>query len=184
MERIVKLFFSWHQGLNDAGGKDTTRDPVPAFSQCIQKLSSVAKLWDEYLTEVSFEAKLSPVKFADLIERVPTYARVTHDNVYKAIHSYLKVKLQSYSIIPFWHYVSTVHTFLFLALHYKPRFNRHVSCVWHADSSVLLLCEISGVINLYTVSTLVRFFQLHCKQLYISRKKGVFLTWPVWHALI
>lgn len=101
MERIVKLFFSWHQGLNDAGGKDTTRDPVPAFSQCIQKLSSVAKLWDDYLAEVSFEAKLSPVKFADLIERVPAYARVTHDHVYKAIHSYLKVKLQSYSIIPF-----------------------------------------------------------------------------------
>lgn len=119
MERIVKLFFSWHQGLNDAGGKDMTRDPVPAFSKCIQKLSTVAKLWDDYLTEVSFEAKLSPVKFADLIERVPAYARVTHDNVYKAIHSYLKVNLKPYSKMPYGHYFSTAHSFLFFSPHYK-----------------------------------------------------------------
>lgn len=154
MERIVKLFFSWHQGLNDAGGKDTTRDPVPAFSQCIQKLSSVAKLWDDYLTEVSFEAKLSPAKFADLIERVPAYARVTHDNVYKAIHSYLKVKLQSYSLIPFWHYFSTVHTFLFFAPHYKNLDSTDMSAVFVMLILLSYFCVKHLVLLIYSLSAL------------------------------
>jgi len=63
----------------------------PGFSQCIQALSTVAKLWDEYLAEIAFDSSLTPAEFADLVERVPEYSRLTHDHVYRAIDSYLKV---------------------------------------------------------------------------------------------
>lgn len=97
MERIVKLFVSRHRGFIDARThslveEETGADP-PGFSQCIQALSTVAKLWDEYLAEIAFDSSLTPAEFADLVERVPEYSRLTHDHVYRAIDAYLKVTL-------------------------------------------------------------------------------------------
>lgn len=96
MERIVKLFVSRHRGFIDTRTNSMVEEETgapPGFSQCIQALSTVAKLWDEYLAEIAFDSSLTPAEFADLVERVPEYSRLTHDHVYRAIDSYLKVTL-------------------------------------------------------------------------------------------
>lgn len=51
----------------------------------------VAKLVDGYLQEIAREANLSLSKFIALAETVPEFARLDHDDLYRAIDIYLKV---------------------------------------------------------------------------------------------
>ncbi|KAF8015669.1 hypothetical protein BT93_H1252 [Corymbia citriodora subsp. variegata] len=50
----------------------------------------VAKIIDNYLQEISRDVNLPLVKFVALAEAVPEFARVDHDDLYRAIDIYLK----------------------------------------------------------------------------------------------
>ncbi|KAH9328961.1 hypothetical protein KI387_001069, partial [Taxus chinensis] len=52
-------------------------------------VSTVANMWDEYLAHIALDAVLSPSKFLELVEVIPTSARSAHDMLYKAVHTYL-----------------------------------------------------------------------------------------------
>ena len=78
MERILKLFLTRFRVFDDSRAGD------------MAILSVVAKLWDEYLAEIAFDLNITPARFAELIERIPANMRVMHDEVYSAIHTYLK----------------------------------------------------------------------------------------------
>ncbi|CAH9073993.1 unnamed protein product [Cuscuta epithymum] len=55
------------------------------------KLMKVAKLFDVYLQEISREDPNLPLsKFTTIAESIPYFARADHDDLYKAIHIYLK----------------------------------------------------------------------------------------------
>ena len=56
-------------------------------------ICNVTKIWDEYLTEIAVYSWLSPAQFLDFMETVPSFSRPAHDQIYKAIHIYLKVGL-------------------------------------------------------------------------------------------
>jgi len=79
MERILRLFLTRIQAFDEAKAVD------------MATLPAIAKLWDQYLTEIAFDTSIAPARFADLIERVPAHVRTVHDHVYSAIHAYLKV---------------------------------------------------------------------------------------------
>lgn len=51
----------------------------------------VAKLVDRYLQEVARDVNLPLSKFSSIAESVPEFARLDHDDLYKAIDIYLKV---------------------------------------------------------------------------------------------
>ncbi|KAJ0818251.1 putative NPH3 domain-containing protein [Helianthus annuus] len=53
----------------------------------------VAKLVDGYLKEISKDVNLPLSKFTALVEVVPDFARLDHDDLYNAIDNYLKSKL-------------------------------------------------------------------------------------------
>lgn len=55
----------------------------------------VAKLIDSYLTEISKDQNLPLVKFLELAEMVSCFNRPSHDGLYRAIDTYLKVPLAS-----------------------------------------------------------------------------------------
>lgn len=78
MERILKLFLTRFRAFDDARAAD------------MAALTVVGKLWDEYLAEVAFDLSIAPARFTELVERVPAHMRVTHDDVYRAVHTYLK----------------------------------------------------------------------------------------------
>lgn len=52
----------------------------------------VAKLIDGYLKEIGKDVNLPLSKFTDLAEAIPDFARLDHDDLYRAIDIYLKVK--------------------------------------------------------------------------------------------
>lgn len=103
MRRIVNSFMSQQRSLTDypsgtVSSHDAHAVPDENF-YCAYSVSAVAKVWDEYLAEVARDPSLTPAKFAELAEVVPSYARATHDHLYKAIHVYLKVCLVLISVI-------------------------------------------------------------------------------------
>ncbi|KAJ6911495.1 hypothetical protein NC652_021949 [Populus alba x Populus x berolinensis] len=57
----------------------------------------VAKLVDGYLQEIARDANLPLSKFIALAEAIPDFSRLDHDDLYRAIDTYLKVKLQIHS---------------------------------------------------------------------------------------
>ncbi|KAJ7521346.1 hypothetical protein O6H91_19G049100 [Diphasiastrum complanatum] len=91
IKHIVHLFMSQKQGSN--GSFDDQHLYALTLSQTLKcdAVVAVSKLWDEYLSEIAFDSGISPSKFCDLVETVPSYVRRSHDQLYKAIHSYLKV---------------------------------------------------------------------------------------------
>ena len=54
-------------------------------------ICNVTKIWDKYLTEIAVYSWIFPAKFLDFVETVPSFSRPAHDQIYKAIHIYLKV---------------------------------------------------------------------------------------------
>ncbi|XP_024532442.1 uncharacterized protein LOC9641490 [Selaginella moellendorffii] len=67
----------------------------PNAIQQQQTVSSVAQVWDQYLSEIACDGKISPQKFSELVEVVPAYARANHDQLYKAIHMFLKAHVDA-----------------------------------------------------------------------------------------
>lgn len=66
-------------------------DGPPSPSQTA--LSKVSKLVDNYLSEIAPDANLKLIKFMDVAETLPAYARTNHDGLYRAVDGYLKVSL-------------------------------------------------------------------------------------------
>ncbi|XP_010481373.1 PREDICTED: BTB/POZ domain-containing protein At5g47800 isoform X2 [Camelina sativa] len=60
-------------------------------SQLLHSIRKVAKLIDSYLQAVAQDVHMSVSKFVSLAEAVPDIARESHDRLYKAINTYLKV---------------------------------------------------------------------------------------------
>lgn len=58
----------------------------------------VAKLVDRYLQEVARDVNLPLSKFTSMAESVPEFARLDHDDLYKAIDIYLKVTQRLYPL--------------------------------------------------------------------------------------
>lgn len=61
-------------------------------SYSLKSIRNVAKLIDSYLQVVAEDDKMQVSKFVSLAETVPCIARVDHNDLYKAIDIYLKVK--------------------------------------------------------------------------------------------
>lgn len=100
MQRIVSHYIASSQQSNISTGKDDLEDSffndgikgsLCSTNPCV---SVVAKIWDEYLAEIAFDPMLSPFTFLNLIQTVPSSARLWHDRLYKAIHIYLKAHPQ------------------------------------------------------------------------------------------
>eukprot|EP01018_Ginkgo_biloba_P017576 Gb_32071 [translate_table: standard] len=97
MQCIVSIFIS-QQSYNtnphhdsELMGFDGLIGDQSSTRSCDSKnaVSTVANLWDEYLAQIAFDARLAPTKFSELIEIIPSSARRTHDLLYKAIDTYL-----------------------------------------------------------------------------------------------
>ncbi|KNA12490.1 hypothetical protein SOVF_125210 [Spinacia oleracea] len=54
----------------------------------------VAKLVDRYLQEIAYDPKLPISKMIAIAEAIPGFARIDHDDLYKAIDTYLKTHLE------------------------------------------------------------------------------------------
>ena len=64
----------------------------------------VARLVDAYLGEAALEAGLRPAEFEELARAVPAHARPADDALYRAVDTYLKVRMRSRhtpSVLPF-----------------------------------------------------------------------------------
>ncbi|KAF5726493.1 hypothetical protein HS088_TW22G00171 [Tripterygium wilfordii] len=71
--------FSTHVSLN----MDANHTPSAAHSV-------VAELWDAYLSHVARDTKMGHERFMELIERVPISFRESHDQLYRAMNTFLQ----------------------------------------------------------------------------------------------
>eukprot|EP01018_Ginkgo_biloba_P030336 Gb_38662 [translate_table: standard] len=96
MQQIVHVFMSQQTDVGDDSDHTLfSEGNTSSHSSCSNPcVCNVAKIWDEYLTEIALYPKLSPAKFMDLVETVPSFSRPAHDQLYKAIHIYLKTHPQ------------------------------------------------------------------------------------------
>jgi hypothetical protein len=62
-------------------------------SPSLTPMRMVARLIDGYLAEVAPDVNLKASKFQALAEALPSYSRVSHDGLYRAIDIYLKVNM-------------------------------------------------------------------------------------------
>ncbi|OWM79760.1 BTB/POZ domain-containing protein At5g48130 [Punica granatum] len=81
MEKIVSRFVVLSHEM------DASRTPLMSNSM-------VAELWDAYLSHVAIDRELRPTRFMKLIETVPISYRHSHDNLYRAINTFLQVHLE------------------------------------------------------------------------------------------
>ncbi|KAJ7540651.1 hypothetical protein O6H91_10G024600 [Diphasiastrum complanatum] len=88
-KRIVSLFLEQHQISPDSGFEELLFQGNEVNSS-ILAVSSVSKLWDEYLAEIAKDSCLDPREFSELADMFPSYVRATHDKLYKAIDIYVK----------------------------------------------------------------------------------------------
>ena len=66
----------------------------------------VAKIVDKYLQQIARDPKLPLSKMIAIAEAIPNFARIDHDDLYKAIDTYLKVC--SYSAVIMWLFILLV----------------------------------------------------------------------------
>lgn len=94
MQHIVSLFMSLQTDVGDDSDYSTLYSEGNASSRSSSSsnptVCNVSKIWDEYLTEIAVCPWISPTKFLDFVETVPSFSRPAHDQLYKAIHTYLK----------------------------------------------------------------------------------------------
>lgn len=77
----MEFIISKHVSLN------SDSDHTPSASNSI-----VAELWDSYLSQhIAPEPDLSPMRFMELMERVPICYRHNHDQLYRAMNTFLQV---------------------------------------------------------------------------------------------
>jgi NPH3 family len=80
MERIVKMYVVGKRE-NGYQGQTPSRD-----------LSVVVDLWDKYILQIASDPSLQFERFVQLIAVVPAVNRETHDQLYEAITTYLRVR--------------------------------------------------------------------------------------------
>ena len=89
MKRIVSTFM--HQQsirLDECELKN-----IGSNSCSFQKKFTVANLWVEYLAHIAINTRLSPRKFSELVGIFTSSTRSSHDLLYKAVHTYLTVRI-------------------------------------------------------------------------------------------
>lgn len=55
--------------------------------------STVAELWDTFLSHIASDPKMRPKRFMELIETVPISCRQSHDQLYRAMNTFLQAHL-------------------------------------------------------------------------------------------
>ncbi|XWS75858.1 hypothetical protein CRYUN_Cryun01aG0127900 [Craigia yunnanensis] len=75
----MKSIFSTFASFN----MDTS--PTPSASNSI-----VAELWDTYLAQIASDPEMDPKKFMELVELLPISCRQSHDQLYRAMNSFLQ----------------------------------------------------------------------------------------------
>ncbi|XP_073121280.1 BTB/POZ domain-containing protein SR1IP1-like [Henckelia pumila] len=86
--RITKNFFECEREMNKIGyNYDAAED---YHSPSANDMERVAKLLENYVSEIASDRNLSVTKFVDLAELIPEQPRVTEDGMYRAIDIYLK----------------------------------------------------------------------------------------------
>nr|DAD23710.1 TPA_asm: hypothetical protein HUJ06_025173 [Nelumbo nucifera] len=68
------------------------RQASPDDSESVRVIRKVAQLVDSYLQVVARDVNMPSLKIVTLAESLPGIARTEHDDLYKAINIYLKVK--------------------------------------------------------------------------------------------
>ena len=76
MESIISLYVSSN---SDMIHTPSTRNSI------------VAELWDAYLSHVAPDPDMGPKRYMELIERVPISWRYNHDQLYRAMDTFLQV---------------------------------------------------------------------------------------------
>ncbi|PON78268.1 Voltage dependent potassium channel [Trema orientale] len=89
VRRIMAHFFAMHHVI-DSASPCSTDDGQLIGSSSLTPLTMVAKLIDGYLAKVACDIYLKPLKFQELVDAVPHYARSLDDGLYHAIDVYLK----------------------------------------------------------------------------------------------
>lgn len=75
MESIISTYVSFDLDMNH----------TPSTSNSV-----VAELWDAYLANIALDLKLGSKRFMELIEAVPITYRQSHDNLYRALNTFLQ----------------------------------------------------------------------------------------------
>lgn len=83
MESIISMYVS--------SNLDTNHTPSA-------RISVVAELWDVYLSHIVPDPDMGPERFMELIERVPNSCRQSHDQLYRAMNTFLQVSFHNSSI--------------------------------------------------------------------------------------
>ncbi|XP_022758945.1 BTB/POZ domain-containing protein At5g48130-like [Durio zibethinus] len=74
MKSIFSTFASFNMDTN----------PTPSASNSI-----VAELWDTFLVQIASDPEMEPKKFMELVELLPISCRQSHDQLYRAMNSFL-----------------------------------------------------------------------------------------------
>ena len=53
----------------------------------------VAELWDMYLSRLACDPSMEPRRFMSLVDKLPLSYRISHDHLYRAMSTYLKVTI-------------------------------------------------------------------------------------------
>ncbi|KAL3573003.1 hypothetical protein D5086_026907 [Populus alba] len=59
--------------------------------------STVAELWDTFLSHIASDPRMRPKRFMELIETVPISCRQSHDQLYRAMNTFLQASLSQTS---------------------------------------------------------------------------------------
>ncbi|XP_012081421.1 BTB/POZ domain-containing protein At5g48130 [Jatropha curcas] len=78
MESIFSTYLSFNMESNH----------IPSSSNSI-----VAELWDTYLSLIASDPKMEPKRFIELVETVPISCRQNHDQLYRAVDTFLQAHL-------------------------------------------------------------------------------------------
>lgn len=100
---LVNRYVSYSRDLS-VEKNDETNDFVLLHRH--RYMLSVGKTIDEYLSEIAHDPNLTLASFVDLSQSIPESARPTHDGLYKAVDTYLKVFICNFGSIQFmlWHH--------------------------------------------------------------------------------
>lgn len=77
---------------------DVTCIATKVLQPALTKRTKVAKLLDSYLAEVARDSKLPISKFQSLAEALPEGSRLCDDGLYRAVDTYLKVRIATTGI--------------------------------------------------------------------------------------
>jgi len=91
--RLVRGFLK--EGAAAASSSASKASSAAAVGGGGAAAARVARLVDAYLAEAALEAGLRPAEFEELARAVPAHARPADDALYRAVDTYLKVRVRS-----------------------------------------------------------------------------------------